>query len=458
MALSSNHSESNIREMKISYVRQTSDVKFLIDPFQRDTIQSTTFNDSSSVFTEWRSSIWPDSLITNDSILLSYISHDTLLGRMRIEMVEDVNNEEEGIIFGAATRKLTGLEVGKKYEASFEIQTDGTSQLKQVNVGVFANSLFSMGILGEENQESIELDSMEVIDADSITLRFTATESDMVIFISGNARMATPYHYNIDNFNLRKGFETIVNCDKSNLQYADGDGRYRFGFNGQEKDDEIKGSGNSYEFTFRIYDPRLGRFLSIDPLSASYPWNSPYAFAENRPIDGIDLEGLEYVPFGLAMERLKAGKTIIQKPSEWSPLKSGSFNSAAEFNTRKINSQFYTNLQEREDYYEWVKTKAKGRGDEVKWAGAAESAVDFLQWGLWGLAETVGMSNENIRNFIKDGNKVILDDVMPTIKKLFEGKTLTGDDAKNWDAQTLSNEQNAILSCPEIGLHIKCKL
>jgi len=220
---------------------------------------------------------------------------------------------------------------------------------------------------------------------------------------------------------------------------------YRYGFNGKEKDDEIKGaSGTSYDYGFRIYDPRLGRFLSIDPLSASYPWNSPYAFAENRPIDGIDLEGLEYVPYGIAIKRLAEGKTIIQKASEWSPLISGSFNSAAEFNTRKGNTQFYTNLQEREDYYEWVDTKTKARGDEVKWAGAAEKAVDFLQWGLWGVAETVGWANENIRSFINQGNKVILDDVMPTINKLFEGKVLKGAEAKKWDAQTLSNEQNAI--------------
>ncbi|MEZ4980031.1 MAG: RHS repeat-associated core domain-containing protein [Saprospiraceae bacterium] len=68
---------------------------------------------------------------------------------------------------------------------------------------------------------------------------------------------------------------------------------YRYGFQGQEKDDEIKGSGNSYDFNFRIYDPRLGRFLSTAPLSPDYPWNSPYAFSENRLIDAIELEGLE---------------------------------------------------------------------------------------------------------------------------------------------------------------------
>jgi RHS repeat-associated protein len=72
---------------------------------------------------------------------------------------------------------------------------------------------------------------------------------------------------------------------------------YRYGFNGQEGDPELKGEGNSYDFSFRIYDPRLGKFLSVDPLFKSFPWNSPYAFAENRVIDGIDLEGLEYATY-----------------------------------------------------------------------------------------------------------------------------------------------------------------
>lgn len=69
---------------------------------------------------------------------------------------------------------------------------------------------------------------------------------------------------------------------------------YTYGFNGQEKDDEVKGSGNSLEFKFRIYDPRLGRFLSVDPLTNKYPFWTPYSFAGNRPIDGVDLEGKEW--------------------------------------------------------------------------------------------------------------------------------------------------------------------
>ncbi|NBG65086.1 hypothetical protein [Acidiluteibacter ferrifornacis] len=43
--------------------------------------------------------------------------------------------------------------------------------------------------------------------------------------------------------------------------------------------------------------PRLGRYKSLDPLAASFPWNSPFAYAENRVIDGLDLEGREYIRF-----------------------------------------------------------------------------------------------------------------------------------------------------------------
>jgi RHS repeat-associated protein len=70
---------------------------------------------------------------------------------------------------------------------------------------------------------------------------------------------------------------------------------YRYGFQGQEKDDEIKGEGNSVNYKYRMHDPRLGRFFAVDPLAWKYSYNSPYAFSENRVIDGYELEGLEVV-------------------------------------------------------------------------------------------------------------------------------------------------------------------
>src|SRR5690606_16090171 len=71
---------------------------------------------------------------------------------------------------------------------------------------------------------------------------------------------------------------------------------YRYGFQGQEKDDEVKGEGNSINYKYRMHDPRIGRFFAVDPLAPYYPHNSPYAFSENRVIDRIELEGLESAP------------------------------------------------------------------------------------------------------------------------------------------------------------------
>ncbi|MEM6602267.1 MAG: RHS repeat-associated core domain-containing protein, partial [Verrucomicrobiota bacterium] len=70
---------------------------------------------------------------------------------------------------------------------------------------------------------------------------------------------------------------------------ASTDVRYRF----QEQEHDKRTGLNV--FKYRDQDPLTGRFLQIDPLASDYVHNSTYAFAENRVVDGIDLEGLEYV-------------------------------------------------------------------------------------------------------------------------------------------------------------------
>ena len=76
-------------------------------------------------------------------------------------------------------------------------------------------------------------------------------------------------------------------------RFTQGSNLYRFGFNGKEKSNEVEGDGNIYDYGFRIYNPRIARFLSTDPLTREYPWYTPYQFAGNKPIWAIDLDGLE---------------------------------------------------------------------------------------------------------------------------------------------------------------------
>jgi RHS repeat-associated protein len=66
---------------------------------------------------------------------------------------------------------------------------------------------------------------------------------------------------------------------------------YRYGFQGQEEDDEVKGAGNSVNYKYRMHDPRIGRFFAVDPLAHLLTDQSPYSFALNSPIRVIDGDG-----------------------------------------------------------------------------------------------------------------------------------------------------------------------
>jgi RHS repeat-associated protein len=77
-----------------------------------------------------------------------------------------------------------------------------------------------------------------------------------------------------------------------NRKFVQTNKNYRYGFNGKEKDNEVKGEGNAYDFGTRIYDSRLGKFFSTDPMTVINPGESPFAFAGNNPIGLTDFEGL----------------------------------------------------------------------------------------------------------------------------------------------------------------------
>jgi RHS repeat-associated protein len=85
---------------------------------------------------------------------------------------------------------------------------------------------------------------------------------------------------------------------------------YRYGFNGKEDDKEIKGDGVQYDYGFRIYDSRIAKFLSVDPLQKKYPELTPYQFASNSPIQGVDLDGREIFYYAM-VENPKTGEALL---------------------------------------------------------------------------------------------------------------------------------------------------
>ena len=92
-------------------------------------------------------------------------------------------------------------------------------------------------------------------------------------------------------------------------QYTQANSGYRYGFNGKENDKDISVGGQDYGM--RIYDTRIGKFLSVDPLTKSYPFYTPYQFAGNKPVLANDLDGLEEVAYPV-VAALKSLKTLAQ--------------------------------------------------------------------------------------------------------------------------------------------------
>ena len=93
---------------------------------------------------------------------------------------------------------------------------------------------------------------------------------------------------------------------------------YGHGFQGREKDNELKGEGNSYYFKERMYDPRVGRWLSVDPKAGKFPSMSPYVAMSGNPVNLIDPDGAE--PFcsdcadnQVDMERGTFGDYIVKE-------------------------------------------------------------------------------------------------------------------------------------------------
>jgi uncharacterized protein (TIGR02594 family) len=130
----------------------------------------------------------------------------------------------------------------------------------------------------------------------------------LFIFIPLNSRSTIP-----------SNFDT---CSQVMSCYFNSSRSYRYGFQNQEKDDEVKGAGNSVNYKYRMHDPRIGRFFAVDPLIKEYPYYSSYSFSGNIVINMIELEGLEPAPAPKGtIHGTKANAEFISQPGslyEWS--------------------------------------------------------------------------------------------------------------------------------------------
>jgi RHS repeat-associated protein len=138
---------------------------------------------------------------------------------------------------------------------------------------------------------------------------YDTTGDGQVDYFLADTRQATDYHPG--------GMAMIGRIATYNLF------GYKYGFGGTLKNDEVSGNGNQYDFGSRIYDPRLGRFLSTDPMESKRANLSPYNFASNNPINRIDPDGNDDIHFHrLVVSRYipngHGGKKIVFEIYRWS--------------------------------------------------------------------------------------------------------------------------------------------
>ncbi len=112
----------------------------------------------------------------------------------------------------------------------------------------------------------------------NVRLSYSDNNNDGVITASSEIVEENNYY----PFGLEhKGYNNVVNGEENNYQT----------FQGQEISKEL--GYNILEFRFRHYDPSIGRFFTVDPLTEQYTDWGPYVFSGNRVIDARELEGLE---------------------------------------------------------------------------------------------------------------------------------------------------------------------
>ena len=233
---------------------------------------------------------WPTTDAPIQKIRFSYDAQGNRIGK-----VVELNSGLKSYIWYVRDAQGNTLAT---YESS-----GSSSNLSDLDLSLTERYLYGSNRLGMYN-ESMDVDSGPVDMADSMAVKYhrgyrhyelsnhlgnvLATITDKKKGVDENSNGIVDY-YDADVSSAQDYYPFGMVMPGRNWSSS----TYRYGFNGKENDNEVKGTGNQQDYGMRIYDPRLGRFLSVDPLTNRFPFFTPYQFSGNTPIWATDLDGGE---------------------------------------------------------------------------------------------------------------------------------------------------------------------
>jgi RHS repeat-associated protein len=226
------------------------------------------------------------------------------------EGIEDIQWMANGKI--ESVKYLSGKNIQFIYDAlgnrvSKTVNNSGSSITTQYVYDANGNL---MAVYDNKDGADYTLKELPLYANGRIGLRNETSNDDAYTDNGEYSRLIGQKQYELSDYlgNVREVVEDIKNTDGTaivdvaNDYYAFGmllPGRnqnasdYRFAYQGKEHDDELKSNANSYDFGARIYDPRVGRWLSRDPLADQFPSESPYEAMGNDPVNRVDPDGRE---------------------------------------------------------------------------------------------------------------------------------------------------------------------
>ena len=244
-----------------------------------------------------------------------------------VESLEEFNNGTNDHGWSAGSVNIVGNVLNNQLEVSTNTSLEYIEKTISTTIGESYQVIFDLGmgidatytapeevIFLVENSTGSEVYVTSTYgSAGIVSIDFIAKTSSTKLKLINNHSQNVSVGFTIDNLSIvENGYYTadIVTVRDYYPYGMPMPGRnwdissYRYGYQGSEMDNEVKGEGNHYTTEFRQLDPRLGRWFSVDPLAAQFPNQSPYNAMACNPIMFTDRTGAapdpiesEYLPW-----------------------------------------------------------------------------------------------------------------------------------------------------------------